>query len=181
MKLIQGLLLLWCSVFVNGQVRGGSNAAKRHRLKESDGRSVIDLTSDIGEAEMRKIRQRYLYASGIRVSSPLNIYDDYGEPVAGRRDKSDKSEDKLVYLPVEEVEEVEVESMSYSMSFSMSMSMMGRIDKAPKAAHKEAKAAHKEAKDDVVEEPVVEEAAVDEYMFEEDVSMSLSMSMSMSM
>merc|ERR1712194_79234 len=113
-KIIQGLLLVCCTLFVTAQIRGGSTKRHRRGLAESDGH--IDLTADISEAEIRRIKQRYL--GELRVSSgphsPLYVSSNPG----GRKDK-----DYATPAPTE-YETMMEESMSYSMSMSMSMSMV---------------------------------------------------------
>mmetsp|Transcript_33122 Transcript_33122/g.36930 ORF Transcript_33122/g.36930 Transcript_33122/m.36930 type:complete len:128 (-) Transcript_33122:233-616(-) len=92
-------------VSATAQVRGNASI-KRHRLAESDSK-FVDLTADISESEMLRIKQRYL---SIRVSAQT---DD----VIGRADKEDKSNtDK------DDIED-----------FSMSMDgIQGRADKEDK-------------------------------------------------
>lgn len=110
MKFELFFVLSFLLVSTTAQIRGNASI-KRHRLAESDNK-FVDLTADISESEMLRIKQRYL---SIRVSAQR---DD----VIGRADKEDKN-----IIDKDDVED-----------FSMSMDgTQGRADKEDKNTDKD--------------------------------------------
>ena len=88
------------------QIRGNAST-RRHRLAENDSK-FVDLTADISESEMKRIKQRYL----MRISSERN-------PEKEKKQKSAKPKDDLKDTPLE----IPLSGMTIAEEVVMSMSM----------------------------------------------------------
>ncbi|OEU22932.1 hypothetical protein FRACYDRAFT_233095 [Fragilariopsis cylindrus CCMP1102] len=107
------------------QIRGNAST-RRHRLAENDSK-FVDLTADISESEMKRIKQRYL----MRISSERNPEKEKKQKSAGPKDDP-KDAPLEIALPGMTIAEEVV--MSMSMSMSMEGGKGGGPDKEKKTA-----------------------------------------------
>merc|ERR1740117_1108584 len=92
MKFEFSFVLSCLFVSTTAQVRGNASI-KRHRLAESDSK-FVDLTADISESEMLRIKQRYL---SIRISAQREAISkstiaSQEDGIGGRKNKDDKND-----------------------------------------------------------------------------------------
>jgi hypothetical protein len=127
-----GLLFVSSCLLVSAtaQIRGNAST-RRHRLAENDSK-FVDLTADISESEMKRIKQRYLQDNmgklttkkeGMRISSQQN---SESEPEKKPKDAGPKD------APLPEL--MIAEEVVMSMSMSMEGTVGGGPDKGGKIA-----------------------------------------------